>query len=132
MLRGRKSRRTLQIELGGQRIRIERLSPQGGVELCLLVGPYVTKLRRALRIIKKDLDPAEASQRLHYIAETMKEAPGDFLEFVGLLVGRRAEWVAKNTTALELVAVLPVVSEYQGLWKVLALGNALGLLELGE
>lgn len=132
MFKARKSRKVLYIVLGGRRIGIERLGPEQGVELCLLVGPYIPKLRRVLKVLRKDLDPQECSDRLYHIAQTMGDAPGDFLEFVGLLIGRRPEWIAENTTALELVEILPQVAEYQGLWQILALGSALGLFDLGE
>lgn len=132
MFKVKRSRKSQTVVLGKQRIRLRPLDPRQGVELCLLVGPYVPKLRRVLRIFKKDLEPHESYERLHLIAQTMGEAPGDFLEFVGLLIGRRADWVAENVTALEITDVLPRIVEFHDLWQLLLLGSMLGLFDLGE
>lgn len=129
---GRRKTQEPKIKLGGQWIDLKPLSPENGVRLCLLLGPYIPKFRRVFKILEKDLDEDIAVVRLRQIAETMVDAPGHLVQMVGLLVDRDPRWVATNVNALEIVRIVPELLRYHRILELVVLGEALGLLSLRE
>lgn len=121
-----------EVVLGGQKIVVGPLMAVEGIELCLLLGPYLPKLFKTIETFVQEGKPDDKVPILHELADAMKEFPGDLMKMVGIVVNRRPEWIAQNATAEEVIGALGVIAKVINLNHIVTIGAALGLIQFEE
>lgn len=115
--------------LGGQPIVLQALSVEEGIELCLLVGPYLPGIFEALGDLSTS-SPSELKARtLRGLIRGAASFPGDLMRMIGLFSRRRPKWISQNATGVEALDALGVILEQPEFGEVLKMGGRLGLVE---
>lgn len=121
-----------EVVLGGQKIAVGPLMVMEGIELCLLLGPYLPKLFKAAETLIREGEPEDKIPILHELVDAMKEFPGDLMKMIGIVVDRRPEWIAQNATAEEAIESLVVIAKIINLNHIITIGASLGLIKFEE
>lgn len=132
LLRRRKPAIRVWVTLGGQTVGVNQLGIQEGIELCLLVAPYLPVMRSVVEVLDREGEARGKVTLLRELAKEMGEFPGDLIKVVGLMVGKDPNWVATNATAAELFEVLGVLNEFHRIWEMVIVGQQLGIIRFGD
>lgn len=120
------------VVLGGQTIILQELNASEGIELCLLVGPYLPRIFKALQEFSIKT-PVEVKTRvLRALVESAQSFPGDLMKMIGIFARRRPKWISQNATGAEALEALEVILEQVEFGKILRMGSRLGLIERGK
>jgi hypothetical protein len=106
--------------LGGQSIILQDLNVSDGIELCLLVGPYLPGIFAALQELSTSTLPETKTQILRALVQSAQNFPGDLMKMIGLFARRRPKWIAENAK---------VIIEQAEFGEVLKMGSRLGLIK---
>ena len=113
------------VTIGGEVIEIKPLRLEPAVELVLLVSPYLPSLEKrwpefqAGLTLTDGLRPSVLSGIFRALSQEMKEAPGDMVKMVALLLDRPLEWVAQTATGAEILQALPIIDKVNRFDKIL-------------
>ena len=117
------------ITLGGQPIILQSLNVEEGIELCLLVGPYLPGIFEVLGDLSAS-SPSELKARtLRGLIQGATSFPGDLMRIIGLFGRRRPKWISQNATGVEALNAIGVIIEQPEFGEVLKMGGRLGLVE---
>ena len=117
------------IVLGGQPIILQALNVEEGIELCLLVGPYLPGIFEALGDLSTSSPSELKALTIRALVQGATSFPGDLMRIIGLFGRRRPKWISQNATGTEALAALGVILEQPEFGEVLKIGGRLGLVE---
>lgn len=132
LLRRRKPATRVWVRLGGETVGVDPLGIQAGIELCLLVAPYLPVMRSVVEVLDQEGEAREKVTLLRGLASEMSEFPGDLVKVVGLLTGKDPGWIATNATAVELFEAMGVLNEFHQIWEMVMVGQQLGITRFGD
>lgn len=120
---------SITVTLGGQVIILRELNVEDGIELCLLVGPYLPGIFKAVREHPESSPLELKAQTLRALIQGAASFPGDLMKIIGLFGRRRPKWISQNATGVEALNALGVIIEQPEFGEVLKMGIRLGLVE---
>lgn len=112
------------IKLGNQRLKVSPIRLEPFIELTLLIAPYIPLVEREWPNFQTGLNltngkrPEMLSALFRALATEMKNAPGDMVKIVSLLIDKPIEWTAQNVTAEDILKALPIIDKVNGLDKI--------------
>ena len=117
------------LELGGQTITIKPLGFEAGIKLCMLLAPYIPKLRTIYEFMVETDDPDASVKRIRDLVNEMVNFPGDLVKMVSLLIDRDPRWVAKTLNGEEIISTLIEFERAFNVTQILMTGVKLSLLD---
>lgn len=113
------------IKLSNQKIKITPIRLEPFIELTLLIAPYIPLIEREWPNFQAGLSltngkrPEVLSALFRALATEMKNAPGDIIKILSLLIDKPIEWTVQNVTAQDILAALPIIDKVNGFDKIL-------------
>jgi hypothetical protein len=123
---------SITIVLGGQTIVLRDLNVEEGIELCLLVGPYLPGIFKAIQELSTSTSPEIKAGILRALVQGATSFPGDLMRIIGLFGRRRPKWISQNSTGVESLDALGVIIGLPEFGAVLRMGSRLGLIEKAD
>lgn len=125
---------SLAVQVGSENIAVHPLGIENTIQVAILLAPYLVNFGQHLTkitaaVVQDRLKVFGDRSTLRTLVEAMvadlDHLPGDIVKMLALFLGREPEWVARNATAHQLVAAIPVIDEANDLAKLI---HSIGML----
>lgn len=125
------------VEIGDGQVAVRPVGIEGAIRLALLIAPYMATFQRysdeiaaavALDHRRNGNEPSTLRAVITAMMQDLEHAPGDVVEMVAIFLGREPEWVARNATAVQVVAAIPTIDAVNDLAALVRCTGLLGFV----